>query len=525
MGVKINRTNILSKIVIALLLIACMSMPIGANAQEVDAETVEKVALRTAENIINSHTYMDEWAIIGLNRYKGLEAETISKKYSTALGKELIENSGILTTNNYTEYSKAILALTSMGINPVKIQGYDLTAQLEDLDMLTIQGINGPIWALLALDSGGYGSESIREVLVEYILENEISGGGWSLSSDTPDIDITSMALTALSPYSSHQDVAPYIQRGLDFLSSSQKQDGGFESMDTENSESSSQVIVALTSLGIDPMGDSRFIRNGNSVIDSLLDGHYNGSGGFSHLRGQKEDKIATEQAFYALVSYIRLRNGETSLFNMTDIQLSQGSGSDTGDKQQTNPFVDIDLDKEKDAILSLYESGVIKGVTPREFMPNKAITRAEFATLITRALKAKETHGHGFLDVQESDWFSGYVGSAKSLGLLNGYPGNVFKPQNNITRQEAAMIIYNTARAKGLDITVTPGEFVNNLSQFPDYREIPSWSQDAMVYGVREGIIPDDTIYIEAGVNATRSQVAGMLHRLFEKVQNGSQW
>jgi hypothetical protein len=283
-------------------------------------------------------------------------------------------------------------------------------------------------------------------------------------------------------------------------------------------------VIVALTALGIDPMEDIRFIRNGNSALNSLLNGYYNGKGGFSHLRGQEEDKIATEQAFYALVSYIRLRDGKTSLFNMTDIGPSQSSGTDTGDEDQSNPFVDIDLDKEKWAILELHRAGIIKGVTPSEFMPDKAITRAEFAALVTRALEARETHGHGFLDVQESHWFSGYVGSAKSLGLINGYPGNIFKPHNNITRQEAGVIVYNLAGYKGLDTKVTPGEFINYLSQFPDYREIPAWSQDAMTYGVREGIIPDDTIYMEAGSAATRSQVAGMLHRLLEKVQIGSQ-
>ncbi|MDY0235340.1 MAG: S-layer homology domain-containing protein [Gudongella sp.] len=514
-----KRLSIILSIAILISLAIGLYFPIETYAEN-ESSNIDEVIQETADYMLkNRDGFSDDWPIIGLARYENINIDKLSEMYLNDLKEELNEKQGILTTNKYTDYSKTILALTSFGINPKDIAGYNLIENLSDMDNLIIQGINGPIWALIAIDSNDYTSPIARNTLIDYILEHEIQGGGWSLSSENPDSDITAMVLTSLSKYKDRADIKPYIERGLDFLSNTQSTNAGFETMSVENAESSAQVIVALTSLGIDPLSDARFIKNDKNVIDNLIDNFYTSLGGFSHLKDGKENKIATEQSFYALVSYQRFKEGRTSLFDMTDINISIDNNNETSNETIKNPFNDIENDSEKLAILELNKEGVINGVTQTEFQPSKSITRAEFATLVSRAFDMEESHNHGFLDVKQSDWFSGYIGAAKSSGFINGYTDNTFKPQNNITRQEAAIIMYNIAKSEGIDVTMGEAEIRNYLSQFPDYLKIAVWSKEEMAFSVKKAYIPNSIINIEPTRPATRSEVAGMLYRLLEDI------
>ena len=104
--------------------------------------------------------------------------------------------------------------------------------------------------------------------------------------------------------------------------------DGGFGSWGTVNSESCAQVIVALTALGIDPTADSRFVKNGNTVLDALA-GFYVTGGGFRHIAGGERNGMATEQGYYALAAYYRFVNAQTRLYDMSDVTIQTG-GSNT---------------------------------------------------------------------------------------------------------------------------------------------------------------------------------------------------
>ena len=101
-----------------------------------------------------------------------------------------------------------------------------------------------------------------------------------------------------------------------------QLNDGGFGSWGTINSESCAQVIVALTALGIDPTADSRFVKNGLTVLDALASFYVTG-GGFRHTAGGERNGMATEQGYY------RFANAQTRLYDMTDVTIQTG-GSNT---------------------------------------------------------------------------------------------------------------------------------------------------------------------------------------------------
>ena len=521
---KLNLKKISMLLSVALLL----SMVVGGFSPsktyaKMDSPSIEKVLQETAEYMIeNKEGFSDAWPVFTLVRSGTKGMDSMSDLYLANLKKELIQKKGVLTSSKYSDYSRAIIVLTSIGIDPRNIQGYNLLDNLKDMKEITIQGMNGPLWALLAINSHNYSAPISEEILIKYILEHEKPGGGWSLSShisEVADVDITAMVLTSISKYKDRVDVKPYIERALNFLSNSQKSNGGFETLSTLNSESSSQVIIALSSLNIDPTKDTRFIKNGHSVMDSLINNFYNGKGGFLHIENGKVDKIATEQALMALTAYKRFKEGKPGLYDLTNKVISVADYEEIQVEERVNPFLDIENDLEKIEIIELNKMGIIKGVTETEFMPNKSITRAEFATLLTRVFNKEESHNHGFSDVKQSDWFSGYVGAAKSLGLINGYPDNTFKPNANISREEAAMIIYNAAKEMGIPTNMEEVELRNYLSQFPDYLEIAQWSRFAMGFAVKKNYIRNEILNIEPKRVATRSEVAGMLFRFLQDI------
>ena len=277
------------------------------------------------ENTAKSPAYGSEWHILGLARSEYAGCDEMFETYYEDVVKTLKDSKGVLSNNKYTEYSRVIVAVKAIGRNPKNTGGYDMTEKLLEKEKVTRQGLNGPIWALIALNTGGYADSSaefkkITKEYISYILDAEKDGGGWSLNSSeaNADVDITGMALTALAPYyKSDSRVIEAADRALAWLSSVQKDDGAFASWGTVNSESCAQVIVALTSLGIDPNKDERFIKKGKSVIDGLL-GFYT-DGGFKHVSSGKLNAMATEQGYYALAAYFRFTGGKTSLYDMSD--------------------------------------------------------------------------------------------------------------------------------------------------------------------------------------------------------------
>lgn len=297
----------------------------GANYREVLAQTAAYLSASVPDPGVSS--IGGEWAVIGLARNGGLPADYAASYYSN-LVRTLRDTGGVLHRVKYTEYSRVVLALSSLGFDPTDVAGYDVLSPLGDFDQVCWQGVNGPIWALIALDSRGYDAptapdgkrQTTRDALVDAVLDSEIAGGGWALSGSVPDVDMTAMALTSLAPYrASRADVAAAVERGLSVLSSLQGEDGGYGDAGSATSESCAQVVVALSALGIDPASDARFAKAGGSVFDALCAFAVPG-GGFKHVAGGEVNGMATEQGFYALVAYERLLSGKTSLFDMSDV-------------------------------------------------------------------------------------------------------------------------------------------------------------------------------------------------------------
>lgn len=269
-----------------------------------------------------------DWLIFGLARSGVKVPQKYFDAYYENVEAAVREKNGVLSDRKYTEYSRTVLALTAIGKNPADVAGYDLLKPLADFEQVTRQGINGTIFALLALDSGNYeipenpdaAVQATRQMYVDELLTRELPDGGWTLTGGEPDVDITAMTLQALAKYRGQPEVEAAVERGIVVLSSLQEPDGGYVSWGSSNSESVAQVIVALTELGV-PLSDERFVKNDVTVADALLR-FAQENGAFVHVRDGSggDDEMATEQAFYALAAIHRAETGETTLYDMTDV-------------------------------------------------------------------------------------------------------------------------------------------------------------------------------------------------------------
>ena len=199
------------------LLLVCAVLP-APTAQGADVQPVLSAALAHQAAAVPSPGYGDEWTVLGLARgdewtvlglarggYFAVDSDYFARYYADVASKapELTAASGkagALNAYKSTDNSRVILALSAIGRDATQVGGCDLTAPYTDFAWVRNQGINGPVFALLALDSRNYLSGSaVRRQCVDAILAAELSGGGWAMNGAAADPDVTAMVLQALA--------------------------------------------------------------------------------------------------------------------------------------------------------------------------------------------------------------------------------------------------------------------------------------------------------------------------------------
>ena len=323
----------------AALLTAAVMLTVPLNAQALDTEqadgyargiiTYEKASngikdsdsLFTGKIAENAATDSSDWLVIGAVRC-GLENDTAEyySRWKNRVDDKYTHDAG-LERLNATEWHRAVLTCLCLGADPSDLSGIDLLAdgiydRSEDKP-LGKQGLNGWVWALIALDSCNWKTPDSAKVtrmdIVNKLLDSQNDDGGFSIekNSGRSDPDLTAMTLQALSPYRSCDEADKVISSALDYLSESKS---GFDTCETF-----SQVICALCCLGIDPDEDERF----SDLTDSLIS-FSNDDGGFAHEKDGSSSEMASAQAMLALCSIERLRSGERSIYDMNEGKPSQ---------------------------------------------------------------------------------------------------------------------------------------------------------------------------------------------------------
>jgi hypothetical protein len=284
--------------------------------------------------------YEDDYA-----SYLAVIADDITKRYAAP---EKLDSA------KATEWHRISLAVLSAGGDPTAI-GRDAAGKPIDLiadgtynrglvSPLGQQGINGYIFALIAMDSFRYivpeNAQDTRDGIITSILSAQTDEGGFSLSSDTPAPDLTAMAVQALAPYYNSEQTHTYsnasgvqvtknvrqaIDHALAYLSAAQTADGHYMSFGESSVEAAAQVLAALCSLGINPTEDARFIKKGNTLLDVIMRYRQN-DGGFVHSFAYDEDNpaanpdtsntMAGEQVLYALTALVRRDAGLRTLYD-----------------------------------------------------------------------------------------------------------------------------------------------------------------------------------------------------------------
>lgn len=241
-----------------------------------------------------------EWAVLGLIA-GGQGNQELYDRYYENLQAQLKGNKGVLSETSYTDYAKAAICVRAIGKSPQDVVGYDLLKPLDDRKKVSEQGINGPIYALIASSVCGTPLEN-EEAYIKEIID-------WMNSEEREDsVDLVAMALQALSFYEGREDVDKAIETGLTYLSEEQGDDGGYGT-----AEGTSQVIIALTCLGLDPLEDEKFVKGENNLGNGLMT--FRKGDGFLHKVDDEEiNPMATEQGLLALCS-IQLFQVDRALF------------------------------------------------------------------------------------------------------------------------------------------------------------------------------------------------------------------
>ncbi|SUY65797.1 cell wall-binding repeat-containing protein [Clostridium tetani] len=270
--------------------------------------------------IVKNGTWSSDWKTVAFNK-SGLQLpKNYNYKYLEDTKKLLKDSKGYFY--KVTDYERITLGVVAAGGDPRNVGGYNLLDKIYNFHdpknpnrKIDFQGLNGVIYALIALDTKNYeipaGAKFTREYMLDYVLENRNTDGGWDLnmSGNKSDVDITSMTLIALAPHHDYvskngKKVTDAIKGAIDWLSKVQRQDGGFNSWFTENnSESCAQTIIGLCANGIDPTS-AKFTKNRNLVENLLRFQQSNGE--FYHLMDGSEgvNGMSTEQAYQAILAY-----------------------------------------------------------------------------------------------------------------------------------------------------------------------------------------------------------------------------
>ena len=158
-----------------------------------------------------------------------------------------------------------------------------------------------------------------------------------------------------------------------------------------------------------------------------------------------------------------------------------------------------------------VYNEGIMDGVSKREFAPNETLTRAMIVKILYRI--EGEPAGHrssDFNDVESGRWYTGAVAWAAEKEIVKGYGNGKFGPNDPVTREQLAAILYRYTQYKGWSTTTASG----NLDGFKDAASVSSYAVDAMNWAVDEGLLKGANNKLSPKSNATRAQVAAIIHR-----------
>ena len=209
--------------------------------------------------------------------------------------------------------------------------------------------------------------------------------------------------------------------------------------------------------------------------------------------------------------------------YNADDVQADDYSNCPKDETCPIHPFTDTNKQAwYHDGVHYCIDNGYMIGVGNNQFAPSGITTRAQIVTILWRMEGSPLVAvAEDFDDVYETDWYNNAIRWASANGVVEGYGNGAFGPNDTITREQLATILWRYCKYKGIDVSV--GEETNILS-YEDAFDVSSWAMEAMQWacgsGMIQGIDKNNSRYLDPQGNADRSQSATMIFRFCTEIQ-----
>jgi len=269
-------------------------------------------------------------------------------------------------------------------------------------------------------------------------------------------------------------------------------------------------VIPTTYTLTFDTNGGSE-VKSVRGVYGTTIDlTKYTAEKNGYEFAGWYADKALTEK-----VTSVKLTKNMTVYAKWTEIPVDD-EPCDGGANCPTNYFTDVDQSQwYHEGIDFVVENDMMKGVGNNKFDPHGVTSRAMIVTILYRLEGEPAVSGENpFSDVANGTWYTDAVIWAEANGIVNGYGDGKFGPNDDITREQMAKIMYNYAEYKGYDVSARA-----SLASFSDAGKISSWATEEMQWAVAIGLINgmgDGTVAPQG--DAERCQVAAIFMRFCDK-------
>ena len=504
-----------------------------------------------ADMAVYNELYPDKNSLTSVQKQACLD-KIIAESISTAVPSVLAKN---------------ILALRALGYDARNVYSsssvkYDIVAKLTNLvdgQDASVTNIYTLPYVILALRQGdGYATEEQMNYLIDFAISSKDS---WQ--NDEWGTDAATAMLLALAPYYyTNSDVKSVIDETVSMVTSVQDETGLIG-----NAASTGIAISAFSALGIDVQTITCQDKN---LVDGLMTQATPELDGFQSM----ENSFSTEQGLRGLLAWqLYVNNSGHIMYDFLSYPMntaystvrtysSSGGGgggrvnkkedSSEEGKEETEKeeieeaiddskeiyvnknadvnilpvaspgktFGDIAEHKNRQEIEALAERNIINGKTENKYEPDSTMTRAEFATIITRGLGLPEKDVAVFEDVSISDWYYQYINIAYSYGIVKGVSETEFNPNGTITRQEAAVMISRAAKLCGMDIELNDEDVRNTNSAFTDYIQVADWADSSIAFCYSNGIISNENVEILPASKISRAEVAVMLYNMLGKAK-----
>lgn len=339
------RNKIIVAAVTVMLWLAALLCPVTVSAQDAEdlAQEIWKYEMEQA-GITDHQEYLDtcltpyagsgtEWLVICLRESR----PTLDySEYGEALDGYMSANQGLKAA----DYLRICLAKAAIDADASRIE--DVCREYAGQD-----GIMSCVYGLILANAGDCLTQDERVALAGRLVKMQFADGGFAVSGEYGDADVTAMALQALAPY--RDEFADATEAALQRLSKLQNDDGGYASYGVENAESCAQVLMALCALDIDYREDARFIKNGNTVWDAMCQYACDG-GGFAHIRGGLANKMATAQVLMAAVCVNKYDSGDGFIYDFTGVDGEDDKTGSAGDGTASDEMTESESGAESES-------------------------------------------------------------------------------------------------------------------------------------------------------------------------------